>query len=145
MIAEILATLATGIFAGAALYVSIVEHPARLLCGTAAAVNQWRPSYRRGTVMQAPLAVIAFLLAVWSWWAGDGSAWLIGGMLIVAVVPFTLIVILPTNRRFQSDQLDISSTEAAHLLRRWGRLHGVRTILSFTAFLVFLFALSWRP
>ena len=145
MIAEILATLATGIFAGAALYVSIAEHPARLLCGTAAAVNQWRPSYRRGTVMQAPLAVIAFLLAVWSWWAGDGSAWLIGGMLIVAVVPFTLIVILPTNHRLQSNQLDISSPEAARLLRRWGRLHVVRTILSLAVFVLFLFAVSRRP
>ena len=59
-----------------------------------------------------------------------------------AVVPFTLIGILRTNRQLQSDQLDISSAEAERLLRRWGRLHGVRTVLSFTAFVVFLVARS---
>jgi hypothetical protein len=142
MITEIVATFATGVFAGAALYINIVEQPARLQCGIEAAVTQWRPSYKRATLMQAPLAVIGFLGALGSWWAGGGWAWLAGGILIFAVVPFTLLVILPTNQRLQSEHLDISSAEAVRLLRWWGRLHAFRTVLSFAAFVVLLFALS---
>jgi hypothetical protein len=56
-----LATVATGLFAGAALYVTLVEHPARLACGTAIAVAQFRPRHRRGAALQAPLAVLALL------------------------------------------------------------------------------------
>jgi hypothetical protein len=43
---EVIATLCTGLFTGAAVYVNLVEHPARLETGTAHAVRQWRPSYR---------------------------------------------------------------------------------------------------
>src|SRR5215510_13142781 len=52
---------ACALFAGAALYVSLVEHPARMQCETRVAATQWAPSYRRGTAMQAPLAIIALL------------------------------------------------------------------------------------
>jgi hypothetical protein len=142
MIAEILATLAVGIFAGAALYINIVEQPARLLCGVQVAVMQWKPSYERGTLMQAPLAVIGSGLALWSWWAGGGAAWITGGILIFAVVPFTLLVIFPTNKMLLNEQLDISSADAARLVRRWGRLHAVRSLLSLSAFVLFLIALS---
>ena len=52
----IIATLAAGIFAGAAIYVSTVEHPARVSCGTEIALREFAPSYRRGSIMQASLA-----------------------------------------------------------------------------------------
>ena len=42
MILELIAALATAIFAGAAIYINLVEHPARMECGTAAAVREWR-------------------------------------------------------------------------------------------------------
>jgi hypothetical protein len=50
------------------------------------------------------------------------------------VIPFTLIVILPTNKRLLDPGLDRSSAEAAALLARWGRLHAVRSVLSALAF-----------
>ncbi len=39
MLLELIATLCTGLFTGAAIYVNLVEHPARLEPGTAAAVK----------------------------------------------------------------------------------------------------------
>jgi hypothetical protein len=60
------------------------------------------------------------------------------------VIPFTLIVILPTNRRLLSPALAKDYPEAARLLDRWGNLHAVRSVLSFISFLVFLCALSQR-
>ena len=138
MIPEVVATLASGIFFGAALYINLVEQPARVSCGVPLAVTEWRPSYKRGTLMQAPLALIGSVAALMAWWLQGGAAWLVGGFLFLSVVPFTLIVILPTNRQLESQELDIRSEEADCLLRRWGRLHAIRTLLSGMAFLVFL-------
>jgi Domain of unknown function (DUF1772) len=142
MIPEILATLACGMFAGAAFYVSLVEHPARLSCGMRLALAEWKPSYRRGTVTQASLAMIGSVLAILSWWLDKNAAWLIGGAFLFAVVPFTLIVIFPTNKQLESDELDLSSNQAENLLYLWGRLHAIRSGLSFLAFVIFLIALT---
>ncbi|HYL83313.1 MAG TPA: DUF1772 domain-containing protein [Candidatus Angelobacter sp.] len=141
MVPEIVAALASGIFAGAAVYVSFVEQPARISCGVEPAVTEWRPSYKRGTMMQAPLAAIGSIAAFVSWWFDRGLAWLIGGLFLLLIIPFTLVVILPTNKRLESEQLDLQSDEAAFLLRRWGRLHAVRSILSVLAFIIFVFLL----
>jgi hypothetical protein len=64
MLAGLVALMLAAIFTGAALYVSFVEQPARMLLETKAALAQWQPSYKRGAVMQAGLAVIAFLAGV---------------------------------------------------------------------------------
>jgi hypothetical protein len=144
VIPEIVATFASGIFAGVAVYVNFVEHPARISCGVQLAVTEWRPSYKRGTLMQAPLAVVGSLSAFISWWLDRRFVWLIGGLLLLLIIPFTLIVILPTNKRLESQELDLKSEEAGSLLRRWGRLHAIRSILSGTAFLIFLFTLIGR-
>ncbi len=141
MIPEILATLACGIFAGAAIYINLVEQPARLSCGINLALTEWRPSYKRGAAMQAGLALLGSGLGLVSWWRSGDPTWIIGGALLFAVIPLTLIVILPTNKRLQSEKLDVASAEAERLLRLWGRLHAVRSALSSTAFLIFLFAL----
>ncbi len=64
MILELVALLCTGLFAGAAIYITLVEHPARLECGTTLAIAEFGPSYRRAAVMQASLAVVGCLAAV---------------------------------------------------------------------------------
>jgi Domain of unknown function (DUF1772) len=142
VIPEILATLACGIFTGAAIYVNLVEQPARLSCGTALAITQWRPSYKRGSLMQASLAAAGSGLAFLSAWISRDSAWLVGGLLLFAVIPFTLIAIFPTNKKLQSEELNVSSAEAERLLRLWNKLHAVRSVLGLFAFSVFLFALK---
>jgi len=143
MIPEIAATAACGTFAGAALYVSVVEQPARLSCGIPLALTEWRPSYKRGTFMQAPLAIVGSLLAFVSWWFDRNPAWMVGGLLLLGIVPFTVVVIFPTNRALESISLD-ESGRADQLLRRWGTLHSVRAAISFAAFLILLFALQRR-
>jgi uncharacterized membrane protein len=145
MIPEILATLLGGTFAGAAIYVNFVEQPARLSCGVAPAVTEWRPSYKRGTLMQAPLALVGSLLAFLSSWLDKDAAWLIGGILLLAVIPFTLLVMFPTNKALESSDLDVGSARAEHLLRTWGKLHAVRSALSLVSFAIFLVALSHKP
>jgi len=137
---EIVATLACGIFTGAAVYINLVEHPARMQCGTRLAVAEFGPSYHRAAVMQASLAVIGFVTATAAWLKGANYWWLVGGVFLVAVVPFTLAVIMPTNRELLSPDLDKDSLLAHRLLTKWNRLHAVRSLLSLTAFLIFLLA-----
>jgi hypothetical protein len=50
-------TVAAGLFAGAAVYVTAVEHPARVECGQVLAIKEFGPSYRRAAVGVVPLAV----------------------------------------------------------------------------------------
>src|SRR5258708_19942843 len=125
-----LAISATAIFAGAAIYVSFVEHPARLSCDPTIALAQWRPSYSRGTLMQAPLAIVGAFLGLASWWVGGGQTWLVAGLLIGSVVPFTVIVAFPTNPPLGGPTLDGPSDAAKHLLIPLRPLHPARTAFS---------------
>ena len=124
---QLIATLSAGLFTGAAIYITFVEHPARMQCGTDLAVTEFGPSYKRATMMQAPLAAVGFLSGTAAWLIGSHFLWAAGGVLLGAVIPLTLIVIAHKD-----------SPLAKRLLLRWGRLHSLRTILSTVAFVMFL-------
>ena len=138
-IAEFIAVLSCGLFTGAAVYITLVEHPARMQCGVELAAIEFAPSYRRATVMQATCAAVGLLSSIAAWLAGATLLWLFAGLMVGLVIPFTLIVILPTNKRLLDPTLDKRSAEAERLLARWGRLHAVRTVLSGLALLLYLY------
>lgn len=138
---QFFAVLSAALFAGAALYINVAEHPARMGLETRVAALEWAPSYKRATWLQAPLAIISFLCGVASWLFGGGVGWLIAALLVGAVVPFTLFGILPTNHKLLATGRDVSSTETRELLIRWGRLHAVRTALSLAATVIYLWLL----
>jgi hypothetical protein len=142
MLFELIATLSAGLFAGAAIYINLVEHPARLECGVELALREFGPSYRRATTLQASLAGVGSLAAAAAWWGGSGLTWLIGGILLGSVIPFTLIVIFPTNKKLLDPSLVSKSELASALLVRWGRLHAVRSALGLMAFLILILWLS---
>jgi hypothetical protein len=139
---EFLATVFAGVFAGAALYITVAEHPARLSCDTRTAISQWAPSYKRATMMQAPLAVLSLLSGLLTWFLGAGTLWLCAAVLIGLVVPFTFIVIMPTNQRLLENDRDVTSEQTRQLLVHWGSLHAVRTWLSLAAFVLDLWLLT---
>lgn len=135
---EFLATFSAALFAGAALYINVVEHPARMGLETRVAAMQWAPSYKRATWLQAPLALVSLLCGIAAWLAGDGIGWLVAALLVGAVVPFTFGVIMPTNHRLLAPGRDLASAETRELLVRWGQLHAVRTALSLAGTVLFL-------
>ena len=137
-VARPLALFCTAIFAGAAIYITLVEHPARMSLDNRSAAAQWAPSYRRATLMQAPLAVLGFIAGFTAWLLGGGAAWLVAAILIGAVVPFTLVVIKPTNDQLLAPGRDLASADTRTLLERWGRLHAVRSLLSILAMSIML-------
>ncbi len=138
MLLEILATLSAGLFAGAAIYIDLAEQPARKQIDIAAALTEWRPSYKRAAVVQPLLAAVGFLSALAAWLMGASVWWLVGGVLLVAVIPYTLIVALPTNNRLLDPAIEKDPDLARRLLVRWGRVHTVRSVMSLATFLVFV-------
>ena len=141
MLLEIVATLAAGLFAGAAIYIDLAEQPARKQIDTATALTEWRPSYKRAAVVQPLLAAVGFLSAVAAWLMGGSVWWLVGGVLLVAVIPYTLIIVFPTNNRLLDPAIDENPDLARRLLIRWGRLHTVRSVMSLATFLAFMMLL----
>jgi len=139
--AQFLAAWCCCVFTGAAVYINLVEHPARLGCDTKTAATVWAPSYKRATAMQAPLAVLSCLAGILAWFLGGGVIWLAGACLIGLVVPVTFLVIMPTNRRLLAEGRDLASAETRTLLKTWGRLHAIRSVLSLLASVIFLVSL----
>jgi len=130
-------------FTAWALYISVVEHPARLDAGGSAGRAQFRPSYRRAAPWQASFAVIACAGGLAMAVLTRRWTWLAGALAIGAVVPLTLLVIMPTNRRLLGPD-PLGDAESLRLLRRWGRLHAARTALAAAGLLAFLFSLAPR-
>ena len=144
MIAARIATVASGLFTGAAIYINLVEHPARMQAGTQLALTEFAPSYHRATVTQVSLAAIGFLSALRAWRSSADARWLLGGGLLVASIPFTAAVILPTNNQLLDPATAQDLDRAERLLTRWGRLHAVRSIASLASLLLFVYLLGKR-
>jgi anthrone oxygenase-like protein len=138
-IAAFVAVLSCPLFTGAAVYITFIEHPARMQCGVEIAATEFAPNYRRATIMQASLAALGLLSSIAAWLAGATFWWLVAGALLGSVIPLTLFVILPTNKLLVSPILDRRSVEAERLLARWAALHAVRSVLSGVALLLFLY------
>jgi anthrone oxygenase-like protein len=140
----LLSLMVAAIFFGAAFYVNVVEHPARLSLDDKAALTQWKPAYRRGTAMQAPLAILGFILGLVAWWLTARAGFLIGALAMIAPWPWTLLVIKPVNDRLVATDPDKAGPSSRVLLLRWGWLHAVRTALSAVAGIAFLSACLWH-
>jgi hypothetical protein len=116
---EFVAVFSAALFAGAALYINVVEHPARMSLDTRMAAMHWAPSYERATWLQAPLAIVSLLCGAAVWLLGGGIGWLFAALLVGAVVPFTFAIIMPTNLKLLAAGRDLSSAETRELLVRW--------------------------
>ncbi|MBI3651573.1 MAG: DUF1772 domain-containing protein [Acidobacteria bacterium] len=137
MIFQWLTVLSAALFAGGALYVSIVEHPARLGMAVEAALAQFRPSYRRGAVWQGALAVICLLSGALAALLASDWAWALGGLTVGAAAPFTLLFIMPINRKLLDEALPAEG-EARRWLQQWGWLHLVRSVLGVVGLVLLL-------
>ena len=142
MWAGVIALVVAALFAGAAIYINVAEQPARLKLGTGAALTQWKPSYARGFTMQATLAVISGMFGVLACVLTRQWGWLVGSALILANWPYTLLVIIPTNRVLTATMPEAAGAETRRLLGHWGDLHAVRSVLGAAAVVAFAWALS---
>src|SRR5271157_467116 len=101
---------------------------------------EWKPAYKRGFAMQAPLAVAGFLLGLLAWWQTGVWLWLLGALVLVSNWPYTLLGIMPTNNKLMAIDPANAGPDSRELIQIWARLHAVRTALGFAAVLLFLWA-----
>jgi hypothetical protein len=142
MLAAHLALVTAALFTGAAVYINWAEQPARLQLDDRALLTEWKPAYKRGFAMQAPLAILGCLLGLIAWWQTGQWLWIIGAVLMIANWPWTVLGIMPTNNKLTTiDPKDAGQSSRA-LIEKWGWLHGCRSVLGAFATLVFLGALQ---
>tara|TARA_R110002050_G_scaffold223961_1_gene359946 strand:- start:362 stop:781 length:420 start_codon:yes stop_codon:yes gene_type:complete len=135
-----MAILGSGTFFGAALYISLAQHPATLACGVSVGGRFFPPMYNRAAPMQITLALVGFLAGIASWYLNSNFLWLAGALFLISVVPITLIIIKPVNDILLSPENDPESPATEALLRRWGAKHCLRTIVSGASFIIYLIA-----
>lgn len=122
-------------FAAVAVYVLLVEHPARGYLEPAGQLTQWKPSYARGAVMQASIAVAAAIVGI-TGWARWHDGWMLGGAAaMLGAVAYTFAVMWALNGRIKATTQ--ATAETAAMLERWGRLHAGRTALGLLSFACF--------
>jgi hypothetical protein len=129
-------------FAGAAFYINVVEQPARLSLDDKAMLAEWKPAYERGTWMQASLALAGCALGVAAWQFEHRALAALGALLILLPWPITLFVIMPTNTKLKQTPPSDANAESRVLVRKWGRLHALRTLVSLGATIAFVAALA---
>ena len=143
-LAELVATLASGLFTGAAVHINLVEHPARMQTGVGSALRVFAPSVTKATVTQVSLIVAGFLGSLAAWRSSSDARWLIGGGLLVWVIPFTVVAILPINKTLLDPETANDLDLAEDFLRRWEKLHAVRSVSGLASLLTFLLLLADR-
>jgi len=142
LIAACIALVLAGMFTGAAFYINIAEQPARMALDDRALLAEWKLAYRRGYAMQATLVFVGFLLGVWAWHLTDKTAFLAGALILFANWPWTILMMLPINKRLQATPEEHAGADTRRLLRKWNYLHGVRTLLGFLSASLFLLGIA---
>src|SRR5215475_8963100 len=133
MVDGLIALAAAAAFAGAAFYVGFAEQPARLQLDEKALLTQWKPSYTRGFIMQASLAVISAAFGFLAGWQLHDWRWAVVAAVILVNWPYTLFVMLPTNKKIAAWPVDAAGAESRALIVKWGAMHAVRTVLGVAA------------
>ena len=129
-------------FAGAAIYINLVEHPARRELDDQSLLAQWQPSYKRAFAMQASLALMGGGFGIWAFYLGGDWRWVLGAIILIGNWPYTLLAITPLNNKLLALSPDAAVPETRALLERWNRLHAVRSLLGGAATLCFLWVLT---
>src|SRR5437764_15377440 len=119
MAVALLALIAAAIFTGAALYVNVAEQPAPLSLDDRALLTEWKPSYKRGAAMQAPLALLGCLLGLIAWWQTSHPGFMVGAIAMIAPWPWTLIAIKPTNDALLATVPDQAGQHTRELVDKW--------------------------
>jgi hypothetical protein len=135
-----LALTIAALFTGAAIYINIAEQPARLQLDDSSLLAEWKLAYSRGYMMQASFAIAGGFFGVVAFFSTFEWRWLLGAAVLLVNWPYTMFVMMPTNRRLMNTPAGGATTETRSMIGRWGILHAGRSVLGLAATLIFLWA-----
>lgn len=122
--------LTAGAFAGACLYIMLVQHPVRVALAPGPALGDFRAVIPRAEKVQVPLLVVCLLSVVLHLVVSFSWPVAAGGLLMLVVLVGTVAAVLPINRRLLAGDRDDRLAETPAALARWGTLHALRTVLA---------------
>jgi len=130
-----------GAFTGAALYVNLVEQPARLALDDLAMLKEWRPSDHRGFTLLAALSLVSGALGLTEFAQTHDVPWALGALASLLSWPYSFFTIVPMNNRI----LALSNDDAAaarELIRNWGLLEYGQTAIGAAACVLYLWGFA---
>jgi Domain of unknown function (DUF1772) len=140
MIFGLLALMLAAAYSGAAIYISAVEHPARLRLDDNALLTQWKQAYKSGFWVQAPLCVAAGFCAFVAFFVDWDWKWFFGAALILANVLATLYLIAPLCKTLIDAEAGTAAPDIRIHITRWAWAHGVQAAVCAVVTLMFLSA-----
>ena len=91
-------------------------------------------------MMQASLVIVGGLIGLVAYLSTLDWRWLLGAVVLLANWPYTIFIIMPTNRGLMDTLPEAATAETRRILERWGALHAGRSALGLVATLIFLWA-----
>lgn len=123
---------------GVALTATVIIHPILVTVKKTIAITVFKPFFDKTHVLVLILSIFITILAlVYSIFTGN--LWWVGVSLFLHLNgPYTLLFMMPINKRLMDTNVDPRSEKISEDLKKWGRMHLVRTILNGIIFLAFV-------
>jgi hypothetical protein len=128
-----IALFCCALFAGAATYVSLVEHATMEEGASGLGDTSVRTSHSKPAIFQASLGVIGALAAMLAGLAGGAMWWLAGGTLLGAAALLQVFAVLPLTRRLAGIEPRADPKNAAQMIARLGKLHAALSLAALAA------------
>ncbi len=130
----------TSLFASSCLYVSMIEHPARLNMNVKDALQQFQLTFPRVATLQSTFALLATGSGLLHYYYMKDSKMLTAVLLVASAVPYTFIALMPTNRLLlDNENASKDLVKSRSLLEKWGKLHLYRTVVGLVAMVDLLY------
>ena len=140
MVMGLIALALASLFTGAAFYITLVEQPARLALEDRPLLAVWKPSYQRGFNIQGSLAAVTAVAGAAAYVQSGKWLWLVGALAMFLNWPYTMLCLIPTNKKLLAIPLESSGPDTRRMIEWWGRGHLLRGFLGAMAVALFLIA-----
>ena len=126
------------LFAGAATYVSLVEHPTMTEGGLKLEGIYLLTSHPRPVVFQTFFGTVGSLSGILAGLTGGSIWWSAGGAVLAAVTLLQVFAVMPLSRRILAIDPQSDIRHAAPLFEKLARLHAVQCLAGLAALFVFI-------
>ena len=121
------AKISCALFAGIALD-TYVQH-----YSSGNALEQFQHMFKIVAPIQSGLSLIGGISGLTVYFLQKENEYLISGLIMVSLMPYTLIAMMPTNNYLLNFETSKHSEKTFASLRKWKRLHSVRVLMSIGA------------